>query len=443
MSDLFSKIPLLSQLREFNRGGRGGPVRIVSIAAVGVSMAALLVGVSSISHPTLPESSVAKMPEVDPLPGGMHSNPAQDALLKRHAQGQADKALASGQSYTPPLPAAAPLRLVDRRQPEEIAASVPPPEPAVVTVPEPAPLYVPPEHPQEEAARVEQIAASEPASTNSSAGAGEDPQFKQAVADLFKQWEGRPPRTDLVLTPATDVRDDLAPGQGARVEQRATSALSAPPTQQQQRPAAETVLVPAGRGVYAHTVLTVNSDTGGPIVLQADTGPLAGDRMIGTFSKNQAVGALFGDTERLIVRINLIEHRGQTINVQGLVIAPDSMETAVATSVDQHYIERFALPTAAAFVAGLGQAIALSNSTIGYTPFGGMIQSYGKLDFREQAGIAGGAAAAQIGQTLQQQTPKSATVFLAANAGVGVIFLSNVVAAPETASVDPASLNTK
>lgn len=440
MSDLFSKIPLLSQLREFNRGGRGGPARIVTIAAVGVSMTALLVGVTSITHPAPPESSVAKMPEVDPLPGGMHSNPAQDALLKRHAQGQADKALASGESYTPPLPAAAPLRLVDRRQPEEIAASEPPPEPAVVTVPEPAPLYVPPERPQEEA-RVEQVAAAEPASTNASAGANEE-QFRQAVGDLFKQWEGRPPRTDLVLAPATEVRDDLAPGQGTRVEQRATSTRSAPPAQQQQR-TAENVLVPAGRGVYAHTVLSVNSDTGGPIVLQADTGPLAGDRMIGTFSKNQAVGALFGDTERLVVRINSVEHHGQTINVQGLVIAPDSMETAVATSVDQHYIERFALPTAAAFVAGLGQAIALSNSTIGYTPFGGMVQSYGKLDFRQQAGIAGGAAAAQIGQTLQQQTPKGATVFLAANAGVGVIFLSNVVAAPETASVDPASLNTK
>lgn len=439
MSDLFSKIPLLSQIREFNRGGRGGPARIVTIALVGVSMTALLIGVSSISHPALPESSVAKMPEVDPLPGGMHSNPAQDALLKRHAQSQADKALESGASYTPPLPAAAPLRLVDRRDPEEIAAAEPPPEPAVVPIPEPAPLYVPPELPQEEAPRVEQIAASEP--TNASAGAN-DEQFKQAVGDLFKQWEGRPPRTDLVLAPATEVRDELAQGQGARVEPRATSMRAPPPAQQQPR-AAETALVPAGRGVYAHTVLSVNSDTGGPIVLQADTGPLAGDRMIGTFSKHQAVGALFGDTERLIVRINSVEHHGQTINVQGLVIAPDSMETAVATSVDQHYIERFALPTAAAFVAGLGQAIALSNSTIGYTPFGGMIQSYGKLDFRQQAGIAGGAAAAQIGQTLQQQTPKGATVFLAANAGVGVIFLANVVAAPETASVDPANLNTK
>jgi intracellular multiplication protein IcmE len=415
MSDLFSKLSWLSNLRQFNRAGRGGPARIVTIAAVGVSMMALLVAVSSISHPTPPESSVAKMPDVDPLPGGMHSNPAQEALLKRHAQDRADRALASGESYTPPLPAAAALRLVDRRTPEE-PASEPPSEPAVAPVPEPAPLYVPPEERSEEAPRVEKIAASEPAS--------EDPQFKQAVADLFKQWEGRPPRTDLVLAPATDVRDESS--QNAGVEQRATNARPAPPTRP--RPAAEAVLVPAGRGVYAHTVLSVNSDTGGPIVLQADTGPLAGDRMIGTFSKNQAVGALFGDTDRLVVRINTIEHRGQTLNVQGLVIAPDSMETAVATSVDQHYVERFALPTAAAFVAGLGQAIALSNSAVQYLPFGGVVTNYGKLDFRQQAGIAGGAAAAQIGQTLQQQTPKGPTVFLAADAGVGVIFLSNVVA---------------
>lgn len=159
----------------------------------------------------------------------------------------------------------------------------------------------------------------------------------------------------------------------------------------------------------------MNSDTGGPIVLEADTGPLTGDRMIGNFSRNEG--------DRLVVRISTIEHRGQAIDVQGLVVAPDSMETAVATSVDQHYIERFALPAAAAFVQGLGQAIALSGSVSQVSPFGGVVTSYGKLNLRQQAGIAAGAAASQIGQTLQQQAPKGPTVRLAANAGVGVIFL--------------------
>jgi len=101
----------------------------------------------------------------------------------------------------------------------------------------------------------------------------------------------------------------------------------------------EIVLVPAGRGVYAHTILSVSSDSGGPIVLEGDSGPLAGDRMIGTFSKNER--------DRLIVRVTTVNHRGQSLDVRGLAIAPDSMETAIASSVDEHYLERFALPAAA------------------------------------------------------------------------------------------------
>ena len=112
--------------------------------------------------------------------------------------------------------------------------------------------------------------------------------------------------------------------------------------------------------------------------------------MIGMFSKNQMNSSLFGNTDRLIVNVHTIEHHGQAIQVRGLVIAPDSMETAVATSVDQHYFERFALPAAAAFVAGLGQAIALSGSTMQFLPYGGYATTYRNLDFRQQAGIAAG-----------------------------------------------------
>ena len=56
------------------------------------------------------------------------------------------------------------------------------------------------------------------------------------------------------------------------------------------------MLVPGGRGVYAHTILAVSSDSGGPIVLQADSGPIAGDRMMGSFTREQ---------ERLVVTVLL------------------------------------------------------------------------------------------------------------------------------------------
>ena len=179
------------------------------------------------------------------------------------------------------------------------------------------------------------------------------------------------------------------------------------------------MLVPAGRGVYAHTVLAVDSDTNGPIVLEADTGPISGDRLIGTFSKS--------GLDRLVVKVLTVEHRGKSLDANGIVIAPDSMETAVATSIDEHYFERFVLPAAAAFVSGLGQAIALSNSTTTTSPWG-TTQSFGPLTVQQQALVAGGAAASAVSNAMTSSIPKGPTVHLAANVSVGVMFLSNLTA---------------
>ena len=74
-----------------------------------------------------------------------------------------------------------------------------------------------------------------------------------------------------------------------------------PPTREQTH--AE-VLIPAGRGVYAHPILALSSDQTSPAVMQADSGPIAGDRMIGTFARQD---------ERLIIHISTIIHQGEQI----------------------------------------------------------------------------------------------------------------------------------
>jgi intracellular multiplication protein IcmE len=113
------------------------------------------------------------------------------------------------------------------------------------------------------------------------------------------------------------------------------------------------------------------------------------------------------------------------------VIAPDTMEAAVASGVDQHYISRFLLPAAAAFVEGLGNAIATtSNTTQVLSPLGGATSTT-NLNFHQQLGVATGVAAAQIGSTLAQEAPKGPTITLAANVAVGVMFLSDVKAPEE------------
>ena len=365
----------------------------------------------------MPQSQVAKMKPGNLLPGGLEGTPAQDALLKTDSQEKAHKAEEKHESYTPPMPSSNPFngRLPDRgrhggilRLRADANAKVEtPPAPAIV--PEPSPAFTPPEplSPERElnGARVERVASDDGVAEAAAAEAqGAHQQRQKAIGDMLNAWSSKPPQTTVVLEPAVlkeGAGDPPALGKGV-------GSGTTP----------EKVLIPAGRGVYAHTILAVDSDTNGPIVLEADTGPIAGDRMIGSFSKS--------GNDRLIVRVETVEHRGKPLEANGIVVAPDSMEEAVATSVDEHYFERFVLPAAAAFVQGLGTAVAMGNSTTTVSPFGGTTQSFGPLTVKQEALVAGGAAAQAVGNAMTASIPKGPTVHLAANVSVAVMFLSNV-----------------
>jgi intracellular multiplication protein IcmE len=394
------------KLPYLNGAGRGGPNRLVTIVGLGVLLIAIPVGFALVSEKAPPESKVAKMPRTNLLPGGTESTPAQEALRLKHVQEEAGKAEAAKLSYTPPMPGSqlSRTRVVSEPGLEgPVLEPVQTPKPVETPLhiqPVPPPVYVAPERPASPKRLIQRV--------NSTGGAETDPEMKKAVNDLFSSWDGRQPRTDILIprplenapggnAPAGPVKDNVSLGTTARPE---------------------VILVPAGRGVYAHTILSVNSDSGGPIVLEADTGPLMGDRMIGSFSKSAG--------DRLVVHVTRVEHGGKSLEVNGIVLAPDSMETSVASSIDEHVLERFVLPAGIAFIEGLGQAVALSNSTIQTTPYGSTVQSFGPLQFKQQAEIAAGTSAQTIGAALNSQIPKGPTVHLEANVGVGVMFLTNV-----------------
>jgi intracellular multiplication protein IcmE len=406
----------------FGGAGRGGPGRLVAIGGVLACMVggAFLLSVRHGNGP--PVSQVTKMKPGNLLPGGTQGTPAQDALQKKDSQEKARAAEEAHKSYTPPIPSSTaftgPL-------PGEVGMGAPvapdvsmvkpmPPAPAIVT-PAP-PTYTPPEHavfdrPTGEneisGARVTKIAAGDVGGDETSEeGKSSREQRQKAIGDLVNSWSSRPPQTTVVIEPTSlkQGADDPLAKVGAK---GANSGVTS-----------ERVLVPAGRGIYAHTVVAVDSDTNGPIVLEADTGPISGDRMIGTFSKS--------GNDRLMVKVETVEHRGAPLEANGVVIAPDSMETAVASSIDEHYVERFVLPAASAFMSGLGQAVALGNSTSTVSPFGGTTQTFGPLTFKQEGLAAGGAAATALSNAMSSSVPKGPTVHLAANVSVGVMFLSNL-----------------
>jgi len=408
----------------FGGAGRGGPGRLVMIGGVLACMAggAYLLSVRHGNGP--PVSQVAKMKPGNLLPGGLQGTPAQDALQKEDSQEKAKAAEAAHKSYTPPIPSSTAF---NGALPTEVGMGAPvapdvpaarpmPPAPGIVTPA--APTFTPPERavfdrPAGEneisGARVTKIAAGDEGDETSEGGKSAREQRQKAIGDLVNSWSSRPPQTTVVIQPASVKQGaEDPPSAGNRVGGKgADSGVTS-----------GRVLVPAGRGIYAHTVVAVDSDTNGPIVLEADTGPISGDRMIGTFSKS--------GNDRLIVKVETVEHRGTPLEANGVVIAPDSMETAVASSIDEHYVERFVLPAASAFMSGLGQAVALGNSTSTVSPFGGTTQTFGPLTFKQEALVAGGAAASAVSTALSAETPKGPTVHLAANVSVGVMFLSNL-----------------
>lgn len=412
----------------FSGAGRAGPRRLVIIGAGGICIVVLVAAVVMSGHQLQPFSKDARMASIDALPGGLHSTPEQNALAQQADTAHAHVALAQGNSYTPPL---APSASVVPSPPisAQPAPQQAPPPPRFAARPPPAPIVqvaqpvFPPQvlepPPPTAATPVDATVQTAPGAVNPQAVAA----YSKEIGDLFSQWGGRAPQTTVVL-PTTSQPTTQANGQSAP----ATPSAQAGNTQTPVKPAAAktqdpaTVLIPAGRGIYAHPILALSSDQTSPVVLQADSGPIAGDRMIGSFEKQN---------DRLVLHISSIIHQGQTIGCDGVVVAPDTMEASVASGVDEHYLARFILPAAAAFIQGLGQALATTSNTVSVlSPLGGATTAT-NLNFHQQLGVAAGVAAGQVGSVLNQEAPKGPTVTLDANVGVGVMFLSNVKLQPQ------------
>jgi intracellular multiplication protein IcmE len=408
--------------RMFNGSGSAGPRRLVILSVASLAVLALVVVVAMTGRNVPANSHDARMKRVDPLPGGLNSTPEQDALARKADGARAQSSLEKGVSFTPPMAPSVPVLpappQVEKAAPPDTARPRPafagrPSKPVPIPVAFPAALTPDPPaaaHPGPQAQPIRVAEAGDPKAEEA---------YSKQIGDLFSQWGGRTPHTDIVLPPS---EEDGAGTSGDGAEGRApagSASRKAPPPLPAASHAADPVeiLIPAGRGVYAHPILAVNSDASSPVVMQADSGLIARDRMIGTFAKQ---------ADRLVIRINTVIHQGQSIGTDGVVVAPETMEAGVASDVDQHYLARFILPAAAAFVQGLGQAIATTSNTAAVlSPFGGAAYST-HLNLNQQLGVAAGAAAGQIGAVLNQAAPKGPTVSLEANVAVGVMFLSNV-----------------
>lgn len=242
-----------------------------------------------------------------------------------------------------------------------------------------------------------------------------------AMNALLASWKGKDSAQNIY-----EDNGGSRPGQ-ARLPSNATPAgslmqtASPPPRTGPQRP--KRVLMEAGTGVYGVIVTGGNTDQGSPtIIAQALSGPIAGRRLLGSFTRqgsgNQP-GALLG------LRFTSITIDGKPVAVDAFAVAPDTMDSAVASRIDPHTVERLVLPAAAVFVQGLGQALLSSGSTVASGPYGGYA-AFRQFSPEQMLGIGAGAAGASAGQMLREQAPRERTIYIDADAELGIMFRTSL-----------------
>ena len=415
----------LTPYRVFSGQAGNGPRRLAIMGTAASLVLVTVAGFALVSTPTVPVSKTAKVPNADPLPGGPNGSPYFNQLAREQAQEHGREAEKAGRSYVAPLAGSTPpeptprIVVADPVIPVPVPRSRPTPPPAVTMQANPfAPLATNTPAP----GSVQRVSDTNPQpKVDEQQVAAYDAAMKALFTRLngkpaeTKNWEKKEETAERGSQTDRGGQPENGPDGLARVRNVSNTGTSSTSTPSASRRAGR-VLMPADRGVYAVNKLAVSSDGGGPVIVEAQSGPLAGDRMRGAFEQK-------GD--RLVVMLSSLTHNGRDIPIQAIVVTPDTMETTVASRVEQHYLERFALPAAAAFVAGLGQALAQSNTTSVLSPFGGAT-GFTRLNLGQQLGVAAGTSGAQIGQTLQQSVPKKATVYLDANTPVGVVFLATV-----------------
>ncbi len=406
----------LSPARVFSGAAGNGPQRLAWIGAGATGILVVTAGFLLVGQELQQTTTVARLATADPLPGGSKGTPYFHELARAKAQDEGQAALAAGNSYVAPLEGVA--------APEPAPRQVLPIADPIIPVPKPLPHNTPFVPAAAPGTQANPFAANQASVQRVSDNGGQPPQIDQqqvqayqaAMQRLFAGMNGKP--ADTQHWSKEEAQQGGQAGSRAdelgRVQNVSSSGEAVTPPLARRR--VGKMLIPADRGIYAINKLAVNSDGGGPVIVEAESGPIAGDRMKGSFEQKD---------DRLVVLLNTLTHNGQDIPIQAILVTPDTMETTVASRVEEHYIARFALPAAAAFVSGLGQAELQSNTTSVLSPFGGA-SGFTRLNFPQQIGVAAGAAGAQIGQTLQQSAPKKATVYLDANTPVGVVFLSTV-----------------
>ncbi|WP_435640650.1 DotG/IcmE/VirB10 family protein [Micavibrio aeruginosavorus] len=180
------------------------------------------------------------------------------------------------------------------------------------------------------------------------------------------------------------------------------------------------ILLPAGTIEYAQLMTEANTDAPGPVLAQIVSGPLAGSRAIGSFKASD---------EYITLQFNTVVVDGIAYGTDAIALDPKTANPGMITEIDKKYFTRVILPAAAAFIEGLGGAIAETGSTTLTVATGGSSSSSTSedLDTEQEFFKAVEEAAEKVGEMLDEEADNAEPMLrVAAGTPMALLFVKPV-----------------
>lgn len=177
-------------------------------------------------------------------------------------------------------------------------------------------------------------------------------------------------------------------------------------------------VIKAGTIMFAVLDTGINSDEKSPILATIVTGKLKGSKLIGDFSRVD---------KKVLLKFNLLNVPSfdHTFGINAVAIDPDTARTAIAKSVNSHYLLRYGSLFASAFLSGLSQGIIQSGSTEDCF-FGICHRQYSKLNTAQYIALGMGNVGEQYATVMGNNFNRAPTIRVPGGTGIGLLFMSDI-----------------
>jgi len=192
------------------------------------------------------------------------------------------------------------------------------------------------------------------------------------------------------------------------------------------------IIIPAGTIAYAQTMTEANTDAPGPVLARIASGPLMGSRILGSFRNTE---------DYLTISFNTVVLNGISIPINAVALDPKTTLPGMATDINRRYFKKIVLPAAAAFVEGMGRAIAQSDSTSVSINGETVTTSTSDLDTEQEfyAGVEEGAS--KLSDEIDNEADRTRTMIrVAAGTPMGILFVEPVIKPNTSQQYNPQSI---